>query len=329
MSYGRLWITDINLHFFGLSESRAFEIAVKNIEEATPSPLESHFALLDDQRDLEALDERLKQDSYKVCCFRSSRGTPVFVWVHFDDHLTPARLILPRFIECLAGALGCAATSTVVIPFSKTEVYAGNCESWESMWFLGDEMALEENVDQIENPAGSGHLTTRPYRVTKLCNDQGLVELEPYPVWGGTLGLQIWEGPVRKTLYPVPKTEDESENLDPYTAEDRGFVCELVEESACFADVCWNCKTKPEGAKLLKCGKCGDVRYCSKECQKLSWQKDHKLECDARKQAAQGSRAVKAGKKKKAAQKGQTDHEKEVRERLAQTIAENLKDVDS
>lgn len=63
------------------------------------------------------------------------------------------------------------------------------------------------------------------------------------------------------------------------------------------------------------------------ECQSFSWRKDHKLECDARKQAAQRSGAVWSGKKKKAVQKMLKDHKNEVRERLAQTVAENLKDV--
>ncbi|GAQ85737.1 hypothetical protein KFL_002510140 [Klebsormidium nitens] len=238
-----LWITEKLLQRFGLSKSRAFELAVKNLEEATPSPLESHLAILGKRQDSEAVNKRLKQSNYEICSVKAYEWGPVIVWV------------------------------------------------------------------------------------TKLRNDQGLVELEPYPLWGGTLGLQIWEGPVRKCLYPMPKTRDESEILDPYKAEERGSVCELVEESRCFADVCWNCRKKPEGAQLLKCGKCKDVKYCSEECQTLSWRKDHKLECDARKQAAQGSRTVKDGKKDKGAQKALKDHQKELGERLAQTIAENLRDV--
>lgn len=164
MAYGNIWINEKNLKSFDLSESRAFELAIEKIEEATPSPLESHFARVADSQVMEALEERLQQNGYDICCFRSFKGTHVFVWVGFDDCRTLSRLILPRFIECLAGALECAATSTVVIPFSKSEVYAGNCESWKSMWFLGEEMAREECEVDMSDPS-SGHVSIRPYRV--------------------------------------------------------------------------------------------------------------------------------------------------------------------
>ena len=44
--------------------------------------------------------------------------------------------------------------------------------------------------------------------------------------------------------------------------------------------VCQTCKQVPENGKLLKCGGCKSVSYCSKECQKTDWS-HHKSECTA------------------------------------------------
>ena len=42
---------------------------------------------------------------------------------------------------------------------------------------------------------------------------------------------------------------------------------------------CLKCgKEEEPGAKFKKCGKCEDVCYCSRECQKAHW-KEHKKEC--------------------------------------------------
>lgn len=45
-------------------------------------------------------------------------------------------------------------------------------------------------------------------------------------------------------------------------------------------DECHICKKTD--VKLLKCGACGIVQYCSKECQKSDW-KDHKVTCYGKK----------------------------------------------
>jgi len=49
-----------------------------------------------------------------------------------------------------------------------------------------------------------------------------------------------------------------------------------------YADRCKGCGKSnddlEEGTKLLKCGKCKEMSYCSKECQKGHWAK-HKATC--------------------------------------------------
>ena len=61
----------------------------------------------------------------------------------------------------------------------------------------------------------------------------------------------------------------------------------LAEEGIPFGDMepaCGNCrKREPENAtreqKLLKCARCQDTLYCSRECQVADWKRGHKVEC--------------------------------------------------
>jgi hypothetical protein len=50
-----------------------------------------------------------------------------------------------------------------------------------------------------------------------------------------------------------------------------------------FRYKCHNCdiqsKDLPEGQKLLRCGSCGEVFYCSKSCQVQHWKSGHKRDC--------------------------------------------------
>lgn len=78
----------------------------------------------------------------------------------------------------------------------------------------------------------------------------------------GMPGFEMWEG----VENPVQITEEERKKP----------IC-----SACFV------MGRPDGKPLLKCGACGKVAYCSKECQKSDWKQGHKLVCKkAGKQAA-------------------------------------------
>ncbi|KAJ3410979.1 hypothetical protein HDV05_002956 [Chytridiales sp. JEL 0842] len=42
---------------------------------------------------------------------------------------------------------------------------------------------------------------------------------------------------------------------------------------------CRTCGKEAEDTKLMKCGNCGRVYYCSAECQKKDWKLQHKNEC--------------------------------------------------
>ncbi|KAJ3296750.1 hypothetical protein HDU79_005752 [Rhizoclosmatium sp. JEL0117] len=54
---------------------------------------------------------------------------------------------------------------------------------------------------------------------------------------------------------------------------------------------CWGCgkDQTADGGKLLKCVKCGEAQYCSRECQVTGWKGGHKEEC-ARIVAAKAAR---------------------------------------
>jgi hypothetical protein len=44
-----------------------------------------------------------------------------------------------------------------------------------------------------------------------------------------------------------------------------------------YIECCANCETT--NCRLLECGRCALVKYCSKECQKQDWKSNHKLFC--------------------------------------------------
>ena len=44
--------------------------------------------------------------------------------------------------------------------------------------------------------------------------------------------------------------------------------------------MCRNCSKPAIGIKLLKCARCQQAYYCSKECQKIDWKSGHKTVCE-------------------------------------------------
>eukprot|EP00798_Chlamydomonas_sp_ICE-L_P015058 gene15058-21134_t len=65
------------------------------------------------------------------------------------------------------------------------------------------------------------------------------------------------------------------------TPEDHALVLELMSKLNVPGSQCDQCKISREEApsKLLLCGKCKRVYFCSAACQKLHWKEGHKLEC--------------------------------------------------
>jgi hypothetical protein len=58
------------------------------------------------------------------------------------------------------------------------------------------------------------------------------------------------------------------------------FVDPFVQSRAC----CWGCGKRQEqvSRKLQRCSKCGNARYCSAECQRHGWTRQHKVKCGAK-----------------------------------------------
>jgi hypothetical protein len=46
-------------------------------------------------------------------------------------------------------------------------------------------------------------------QVTKLRNEKGLVEMEPYLVNGGRFAVHVWVKDKQKVFYPMPRTKDD------------------------------------------------------------------------------------------------------------------------
>ncbi|GAQ85732.1 hypothetical protein KFL_002510090 [Klebsormidium nitens] len=323
------YISDEVLEWWNMSEPEAFEVAMRNTERATPDPFKINHATMGKNARMRAFFRRQKQNPFEVCCMRSAdrEERPLFVWGTFQDNHALSRLILPRVIESCAEELRCSATSLVVIPMKKCEFFVGNCESMESVWWLA--IQVQDNAEVLKS---RGQLvSSRPFRVTHLRNDQGLVSLEPYPLLGGTIGLGRWDGSVRRLMFPIPRTSKELESTDP--ARDGRVFYTFIEESSFLSENCWNCRQKV--SPLMKCANCQDVKYCSKECQKESWNKGHKFECEARKKAADpgfvapGSRSADRfdrESKRAAATVGPRTF-REVKKELAETVQKSLENV--
>lgn len=84
-----------------------------------------------------------------------------------------------------------------------------------------------------------------------------------------TKGLLTIDGVVQEAN-PLQQPYQPPEHLADRRCGQRAGICDIN---------CLNCGRKEEpGDKLKKCGKCEDVCYCSRECEKAHWKK-HKKTC--------------------------------------------------
>ncbi len=108
-------------------------------------------------------------------------------------------------------------------------------------------------------------------RVFPAAPNVGLVQIGPQQV----VALQRTEEEMNEgvTLWPTPA------DAVRYAAFKRALQ-QCVDEEAAVDDVCGHCKARPHvGEVFLRCAGCRYVRYCSRQCQKLSWKTDHKAKC--------------------------------------------------
>jgi ribosomal protein S27E len=101
--------------------------------------------------------------------------------------------------------------------------------------------------------------------------------------------IHIWDVPSRSPLFTlhqkssqvedlVLKVDLENKKLELLVALETGFKSISWDlELAKVAEECGKCYKQAE--KLLKCGRCGEVKYCSVDCQKADWS-FHKLFCE-------------------------------------------------
>ncbi len=58
----------------------------------------------------------------------------------------------------------------------------------------------------------------------------------------------------------------------------RGAPCKCASGWEVLPCRCFSCQE--ESDSLLLCASCQQAKYCSKECQKKHWKKQHKMECE-------------------------------------------------
>ncbi|GAQ79709.1 hypothetical protein KFL_000360260 [Klebsormidium nitens] len=239
------WLPRVYLLANNLTEEEAFDIAIRNLDRATPENL--RCTLFKSQDGIEHyLKTRPPQSIYLTSLHRLDQR---YVSINCSDDRALPRMLLPRVVECIAKSLKCEPRSVVIIPWAEDQIFAGCCERFDSMQHLA--------------------------RVSTLRDAKGLVELTPYEVYGGVHGLQKWIDHKPVTMYAVPKTDQDIEDFE------KAPTVLVLDESFFMLKHCWQCRK--EGTALMKCAKCEKARYCSKACQKADWKSGHRDECEARK----------------------------------------------
>jgi hypothetical protein len=77
-------------------------------------------------------------------------------------------------------------------------------------------------------------------QVTKLRNEKGLVEMEPYLVNGGRFAVHVWVKDKQKVFYPMPRTKDDIaavEDIVWNSSKNKPFA--TVTEVAFLEGLCW------------------------------------------------------------------------------------------
>jgi hypothetical protein len=73
-----------------------------------------------------------------------------------------------------------------------------------------------------------------------LCNENGLVEPEPYLVNGGRFGVQLWIKDKKKVFYPMPRSKEDIATMEDFVwrpKKERPFM--VLTESSFLDGLCW------------------------------------------------------------------------------------------
>jgi hypothetical protein len=66
-------------------------------------------------------------------------------------------------------------------------------------------------------------------QVTKLRNEKGLVEMEPYLVNGGRFAVHVWVKDKQKVFYPMPRTKDDIAAVEDIVGNSRKAFATVTE----------------------------------------------------------------------------------------------------
>ncbi|GAQ78091.1 hypothetical protein KFL_000070590 [Klebsormidium nitens] len=294
-SYSDIWVPSRQLDTWNVTEDEAFDLALKNIDVITPEKL--NYFRIGSLEDLKTSEEARRKDFIFIehMHFHSQFSNGTLSVVCRDSRALP-RLLLPRVVEQLANILNCNPVSLVIVPFEDENFVVGNAEDRISMLLLAVHQTLP--FCQGDNPHVQHKVSWNPFRFTKLRNEKGLVELEPYLVNGGRFAVKLWVGDKQTVFYPMPRTKDDIAAVEdlvwrPYKAK---FT--VLSESTFLNGHCWQCRKRFD--KLETCANCRKAKYCSRNCQKRAWGAGHNVNCEERRRfwkAAKMCRPPKTSKK--------------------------------
>ncbi|GAQ83443.1 hypothetical protein KFL_001480120 [Klebsormidium nitens] len=307
------WIPSQRLKRWKMTEEEAIALAIRNMERITPPHLACRVMTHDRKNFTKYQEMSRRRDALTPIkqMFPGEKGGGGALIVSFADARAIPRLLLPRVVERLAELLRCKATSIVVIPVDDNMFRAASAEDPKGMLLMAIHQIL---------PYTQGDNRHLQCKVTKLRNEMGLAELEPYLVDGGRFAVQFWEGAKKKAFYPYPRTEDDIHFLeDAYgRSAKRGFVMTLTED-VFLQGVCWQCRQKSD--RLMKCGNCKKANYCSRaECQKEAWAAGHNVNCEERRRYWEKAKMCRFS-------KSMMDKSKEARATLSDADLERLRKV--
>lgn len=145
-----------------------------------------------------------------------------------------------------------------------------------------NKMSMREEVDEERStlglrPGGDPRINERAEYWAEFIQDKQLqlrlendINIQQYGKDYNETVPEIWEEMVRK------KVVEEREINDRFLADVQRTFDEGASE-CCY----WACTSQPKATKLLRCSGCIVAKYCSKKCQQLDWQWEHKGECTA------------------------------------------------
>ena len=201
-----------------------------------------------------------------------------FVQVGPEDPLNPIlfKMVLPSFISKLKEELKMAdVDQLIVVPYTRNILYATKSSSPIGCCMLGD---FSDVIDAANSTPE--WISSLPYTINSINTSEpelellkkGIVPIEwkLYEFFGKEPLIGIERK--KKICFPVPGSTIQAKSFLEKIKISKDLIKVLKIEST-FCSGCYK-----ENDVFMRCGKCLNVYYCSKECQVKHWE-FHKLIC--------------------------------------------------